>query len=90
MTALRIGAASAELVARRTPPLVALALRASLGGPGAGLAESAFRDELLTLARDSAEASWRQMRRGLDELDAATRPDEPPAPRPTRPYRVKP
>ena len=89
-TTWRIGAASGALVARRSMGLAGLALRASLGGPGASTAQSAFRDEVLSLARDSAEESWRQMRRGLDELDAATRRGDPPAARPVRPYRVKP
>ena len=88
-TALRIGVECADLVARRTPSLLDLAVRASTGGPDAPTAQAQFRDAFLTLARDSAEESWRQMRRGLDELDAATRPHEPPGARPTRPYRVK-
>ena len=50
-----------------------------------------FRDELVALARDSAEASWRELRRGVDDLDAFTRPDERESERPARrPYRVKP
>lgn len=89
-TAFRIGTASAAMLARRTPELLELAMRASAGGPGAGTAQASFRDELVALARDSAEVSWLQMRRGVDELDAATRPDEPPRARAHRPYRVKP
>lgn len=87
-TGLRIGIACLDVLAERTPELVALATRASLGGSRTSTAEAAFRDELVALARESAERSWRELRRGLDNLDAFTRPaggDGPP-----RPYRVKP
>ena len=40
--------------------------------------EATLRDELVALARESAELSWRQMRRGVDELDAYTRPIDAP------------
>jgi hypothetical protein len=76
---------------QRTPPLVRLAVRASVGGADAGKAQAAFRDDLLALARDSAEVSWRELRRAVDDLDAFTRPDEKHAERPPRrPGRVKP
>jgi hypothetical protein len=90
-TALRIGAASAQLLARRTPPLLGLALRGSLGGPETARTQATFRDELIALAREGAETSWREMRRGVDQLDASTRPPDPSAGGPPRrPYRVKP
>jgi hypothetical protein len=88
-TAFRMGASYLELLAERTPLLVRLAVRASLGGAGAGKAQAAFRDDLIALARDSAELSWRELRRGIDDFDAFTRPDDEPAQRPHRPYRVK-
>jgi hypothetical protein len=67
-----------------------LALEASAGRGDGGKAQWAFRDELIGLARDSAEASWRELRRGVDDLDASTRPDDQAAqPRRYRPYRVK-
>jgi hypothetical protein len=48
-------------------------------------------DDRLGLARESAELSWRELRRGVDRLDASTRPPQPSANgRPFRPYRVKP
>jgi hypothetical protein len=91
-TAFRVGAGCLELLAQRTPPLVGLALRASAGGSDTQHAEAMLRDELVALARESAELSWRELRRGVDRLDASTRP--PPANtangRPRRPYRVKP
>jgi hypothetical protein len=86
-TAFRVSAGGLELLVERTPPLVKLAVRASVAGAGA--AQSAFRDDFIGLARELAEASYREMRRGVDQLDAFTRPgDEPAAGRP-RPYRVK-
>jgi uncharacterized protein YjiS (DUF1127 family) len=89
-TAFRVGAAWLELWLERTPILVRLAVRASLGGAQTGKAQAAFRDDLMALARDSAEVSWRELRRGVNDLDALTRPDDEPAARPHRPYRVKP
>jgi hypothetical protein len=88
-TVFRLGAGQLELLVDRTPPLVRLAVRASVGGAGARKAQAEFRDDLIALARDSAEVSWREMRRGVDDFDAFTRPDEKPAARPHRPYRVK-
>jgi hypothetical protein len=89
-TAVRVGAGCARLWRRRSGPLVSLALRASLGTDN-GVAEATLRDELVTLARESAELSWREMRRGVDALDASTRPiDTPRSHTAQRPYRVKP
>jgi hypothetical protein len=88
-TAFRIGASCLELVVKRTPDLVRLGVTASLGGSETRTAQAAFRDDLIALARDSAELSWRELRRGVDELDALTRPRERPGVRPQRPYRVK-
>jgi hypothetical protein len=88
-TAFRVGVSCLELVVKRTPPLVRLGLTASLGGRETRQAQAAFRDDLIALARDSAELSWRELRRGVDDLDAFTRPHEEPGARPQRPYRVK-
>jgi hypothetical protein len=88
-TALRVGASCLELLLERTPPLVRLAVAASLGGDETSRAQAAFRDDLIALARDSAELSWRELRRGVDALDAFTRPAEEPDVRPHRPHRVK-
>jgi hypothetical protein len=89
-TAFRVGVSCLELVVKRTPPLARLAVSASLGGGDMRKAQGAFRDDLLALARDSAEVSWRELRRGVDELDAFTRSDEAAhGERPHRPYRVK-
>ena len=89
-TAFRVGVSQLALVLERTPLLVKLAVRASVGGPGAGEAQAEFRDDLIALARDSAEASWRELRRGIDDFDAFSRPSEEWAAEPHRPYRVKP
>ena len=90
-TAVRLGTGCVELVAQRSPSLVGLALRASAGGPDTARAEAMLRDELIALARESAELSWRELRRGVDRVDASTRPLEPAVNgRPRRPYRVKP
>jgi hypothetical protein len=89
-TAVRVGLSWAELCLRRTPPLTRLALQAALGGPEAGTVEATFRDDLLALARESADASWRELRRGVDDLDRFTRTDRAQVgERPHRPYRVK-
>jgi hypothetical protein len=89
-TAVRLTAASASLVAGRSPELLRLAAAASAGGDGARMAQAAFRDELIGLTRDAAELSWRELRRAVDELDWLTR-EESNGNRPRRrPYRVKP
>ncbi|MGZ4166756.1 MAG: hypothetical protein ACXVR1_14875 [Solirubrobacteraceae bacterium] len=69
---------------------MSLAVQASFGA-GSRAAEATLRDEIVALARESAELSWREMRRGVDALDASTRPvDTPRSGSPRRPYRVKP
>jgi hypothetical protein len=77
-TAIRTTSRCAGTLARRTPPLVPLALTE----------QWTFRDELLALTRDLADTSYRELRKGLEDFDARTRPHEAPARR--RPYRVKP
>ena len=87
-TAARVGSSCALTVARRTPPLVPVAVRAT--SRDGNLEQGVFRDELIALARETAEVSWRELRRGHEEFDLRTRPAEWPAPRPYRPVRVKP
>lgn len=90
-TAIRIGTNCSGLIAQRLPPLVRLALASSSARGEAEVAQAAFRDELIALVRDSAEVSWREMRRGVDALDAFTRPGESNGRAlPSRPYRAKP
>jgi|SRR3954451_25430766 len=88
-TAVRVGAANLGLLAERTPPLVRLGLTASFGGAESATAQAAFRDDMIALARESTERSWRELRRGVDELDAFTRAGPSPGARPHRPHRVK-
>jgi hypothetical protein len=89
-TAFRIAIGCGGLLLERTPPLTRLALTIALGGQDAGRAEAMFRDDLLALVRDSAEASWREVRRGIDDLDRITRDGATvPGDAPYRPYRVK-
>ena len=89
-TAFRVGAGQLSLLLERTPLLVRLAVRASVGGHEAAKAQAEFRDDLLALARDSAEASWRELRRGLDDFDAFSRPGEDLRAEAHRPHRAKP
>ena len=90
-TAIRVGTRCAELIVRRLPPLLRLALETSAGRGEPGAAEAAFRDEVIAVVRDSAEVSWREMRRGVDELDVFTRPGAPDGRAlQSRPYRAKP
>jgi hypothetical protein len=89
-TALRVSVSCLALLVDRTPPLVRLAVTAS-AGPDNGRAQTAFRDELLALTRDAAEATWRELRKGIDDLDAFTRPGENHSARAQRrSHRVKP
>jgi hypothetical protein len=94
-TAFRVGAGCAQLLRRRSGPLVSLAVQASFGSDTQA-AEATLRDELVALARESAELSWRELRRGVDALDSYTRPIDHAARGPAasgpprRPYRVKP
>jgi hypothetical protein len=88
-TVVRAGLSCAELLAERTPPLVTLAVNASVGGGDMQTAQAKFRDDMLALARESAERSWRELRRGVDDLDALTRTRGETGARPHRPYRVK-
>jgi len=84
-TGVRIGIGWFALWSRRVPPLVPLALR-TVGADAH--AEGILRDEVIAVFRDSAEICWREMRRGVDDIDNATRDrDEFGVPR--RPYRVK-
>ena len=89
-TAFRVGVSCLDLWLDRAPALMRLAVRASVGGAGAGTAQAAFRDDLIALAREGAEVTWRELRRAVDELDEVTRPQEGTGVRPHRPYRVKP
>jgi len=86
---LRVGVGCLELWSERLPSL--MAMREMRGETSsAGQAEGGFRDELLAIARESSDIALRELRRGVDDLDAFTRPEEPPSQRPKRPYKAKP
>lgn len=87
-TAVRVGIGWFGLWRRRSPQLVQLAFR-TIGAENGGQAEASLRDEVIALLRDSAEISWLEMRRGVDDFDGATRRDHG-AGAPSRPFRVKP
>jgi hypothetical protein len=89
-TALRVGVSALALLADRAPSLVRLAVTASAGADN-DPAQAAFRDEILALTRDAAEVTWRELRKGIDDLDTFTRPGENHAEQAQRrPHRVKP
>ena len=87
-TAVRLTLSWFELWVERTPPLMTLAISATVGGDTM-TAQARFRDDMLALARESAEVGWRELRKGVDQYDALTRVGEPATERPHRPYRVK-
>lgn len=95
-TTVRIGIGGTSVAARRVPRLCRLGVEASLlPSTSQGRAQAAFRDELVGLFRELSETSWRELRRGVADLDEFTRPRapgaagerEPAAPR--RRHRVK-
>lgn len=88
-TVVRTGVGCLELWSRRAPLLFDLDARSREGKAGARAAQAEFRDELIGLARDSSALAVRELRRGLDDLDAFTRPAEEPAARSRRPYKAK-
>jgi hypothetical protein len=63
------------MLARRAPSLVWLGVKTSPFAPDAAKAQATFRDEAIALARDASELVWRELRRGVDDLDALTRTD---------------
>jgi hypothetical protein len=85
-TGVRIGIGWFGLWSRRIPPLVPLALRTV--GAADRHAEGILRDEVIAVFRNSAEICWREMRRGVDDIENATRRGEEFGV-PRRPYRVK-
>jgi hypothetical protein len=87
-TAVRVGVGCLGLALERGPNLIRSATLASVGASSTGAAEMTFRDELIGLLRDSAEVSWRELRRGVDDLDHLTRAGARDAPR--RRHRVIP
>jgi hypothetical protein len=54
-----------------------------------GRAQAEFRDELIAMARGSSEIALSELRRGVDDLDAFTRPEDAQTRGSTRPYKAK-
>ncbi len=88
-TLIRAGVGCVELWSERAPSLVKLSAESREQKAGAGKAQAEFRDELIAIARDSSEIALRELRRGLEDIDTFTRPDEEQASRPSRPYKAK-
>jgi hypothetical protein len=88
-TLIRAGVACVELCSERAPSLLTLGAESREQTAGAGRAQAEFRDELIAIARDCSEVALRELRRGLEDLDTFTRPDEQQAARPSRPYKTK-
>jgi hypothetical protein len=86
---VRTGIGCLQLWSERLPPLLQLGRESGEGRSDASQTEGQFRDGLIALARESSEIALRELKRGVHDLDAFTRPDEPPAEQ-TRPYRAKP
>ena len=90
-TVFRTGMGCAELLARRAPGLMQLSAQTQGGSAQAVAAQARFRDELIALARDSSELALREIRRGIEDLDSYTRPQEDPEAAPERRfYKAKP
>lgn len=87
---VRVGVACLELWSERLPALIELDEKVRDTRSPAGPEQGQLRDELLAMARSSSEIVLHELRRGLEDLDVFTRPDEPPAPQGKRPYRAKP
>jgi hypothetical protein len=74
-TMFRLGTSNLGLAVTRTPPLMMLAVKASSPSAEAATAQEAFHEEVLAFVRESAEVSWLEVRRGIDQFDELTRPD---------------
>jgi hypothetical protein len=93
-TAARVGLGCVELWSQRMPPLVKLASELGAQAPPEdtsrpGRASGRLRDELLAVARESADVVLREVHRGVEDLDTFTRPGEE-AGDPKRRARAKP
>jgi hypothetical protein len=89
-TMIRTGLGWLALWSERVPPLVSLGEQLREGKPGTDQAVGRFRDELIAIARDSSELAARELRRGLEDLDAFTRDPESGPTDGRRQYKVKP
>jgi hypothetical protein len=88
-TVVRVGLGCCDLWAKKAPTLMRRAVDASLGTAETERAQAELRDDLIALARESGELSYREMRRAVDDFDKFTRPRDQPGTKPFRPYRAK-
>src|SRR5947209_1699680 len=87
-TAFRTGIGCLELWSESAPKLMRLGFESWEGSSKTGKAQGEFRDELIALARGSTEVALSELRRGVDDLDAFTRPEEAQTKQPRRPYKA--
>jgi hypothetical protein len=71
------------------PKLVKLGFESWESKANSGRAQAEFRDELIALARSSSEVALSELRRGVEDLDAFTRPKEEQTAQSKRPYKAK-
>jgi hypothetical protein len=92
-SAVRAGAGCLELWSERVPELVRITAEMDEHDDESGEERAAMqlrvRDELMAVARNSAEIVMRELRRGVEDLDTYTREEESGAGGPPRPYRAK-
>jgi hypothetical protein len=89
-TAFRIGLSWLELTADHGPSLLKHGIEATAGGDRE-TAQVTFRDELVMLAKQAADAYACEVERGARDVARYTRPrDERAGEGPARPQRVKP
>ena len=89
-TSFRTGLRMIEIAAKQGPSLIAGASSTARATEKDDIekAQAQLREAMVTMAREIAEASWQEARRGVDDFDAMTRPDDDGDHR--RPWRVKP
>jgi hypothetical protein len=88
-TAFRVGVGWLEAWSEAAPKLMQLGFSSWEGKGDATRAQAEFRDEMIALARKSSELALSELRRGVADLDAFTRPKGDQTARPTRPYKAK-
>ncbi len=92
-SAVRAGSGCLELWSQRVPPLVRLAAELDEQPEGSpeqrDAMEGRVREELMAVARESAEIVMREIRRGLEDLDTFTRSEQEGPGGAARPYRAK-
>jgi len=90
-TVCRTGIGCAELLARRAPALMQLNMQTQMDSADVAAAQAHFRDELIALGRDASELALREIRRGIEDLDSFTRPEDDAEAAPERRfYKAKP